>query len=77
MDRSKKSEKNSMSKKNGNPYNDMDETLPMKKLQGKKKDKNWKNHLLDNVEDEAIDMSSLEDFKGFDDPIDEEGEEAS
>ena len=61
-----------MSKKNVNPYEDMDGTLPLKKTPGKKKDKNWKNHLLDKNEDEEIDMSSLDDFKGFEDPIDDE-----
>jgi hypothetical protein len=75
MDRSKKSEKNSVSKKNGNPFEDKGSTLPLKKTPGKKKDKNWKNHLLDKNEDEEIDMSSLDDFKEFEDPIDDEDDE--
>ncbi|HKR04699.1 MAG TPA: hypothetical protein VJY62_08675 [Bacteroidia bacterium] len=65
MDRLKKPGKNSVQKKNGTPYEDGE--LPLKKLPGKKKDKNWKNHLLDKDEDDIIDLSSLEDFKGFED----------
>jgi hypothetical protein len=74
MDRFKKSDKKSMSKKNGNPYNDMDGIMPMKNSSGKKKDKNWKNHLLDNVE-EGIDISSLENLDSFKDFTDEKDEE--
>ena len=64
-----------MPKKNGNYYEDMDGMMPMKKLSGKKKDKNWKNHLLDANEDEAIDLSSLGDFNGFDESIEEDDED--
>lgn len=72
MDRSKKSVKNSVQKKNGIPYDNIDEEKPIKKLPGKKKDKNWKNHLLDKKDEETIDLSSLEDFKGFEDSSDDE-----
>lgn len=75
MDRSKKSGKNSVQKKNGTPYDGMDTEMPMKKEPGKKKDKNWKNHLLDNNEEEAIDLSSLEDFKGFEDSSSDDDDE--
>ena len=65
MDRSKKSEKNSVKKKNG-AHDDMEAEIPKKKLPAKKKDKNWKNHLLDNdEEDDDMDMSSLEGLDGF------------
>ncbi|MEP7171107.1 MAG: hypothetical protein ABI855_17195 [Bacteroidota bacterium] len=75
MDRSKKSEKNSVQKKNGTPYDGMDAETPMQKSPGKKKDKNWKNHLLDNNEEEVIDLSSLDDFKGFEDSFVEDDDE--
>jgi|GEM_PF-4608365 len=68
MDRSKKSGKNSVQKKNGNPYDyEMKGEMPLKKLPGKKKDKNWKNHLLDSNEEDEIDLTALEDLNGFED----------
>ncbi len=71
MDRSKKSEKNSVKKKSGTP-DDTEAEIPKKKLPGQKKDKNWKNHLLDNDEEDDIDMSSLEGLDDFESHIDDD-----
>ena len=61
-----------MQKKNGSPY-EMNDEMPLKKANGKKKDKNWKNHLLDKNEEDEIDLTSLDDLKGFEDsPGDEQ-----
>lgn len=73
MDRSKKSGKNSVQKKNGNPYDyEMKGEMPLKKVPGKKKDKNWKNHLLDSNEEDEIDLTALEDLNGFEDSVNDE-----
>jgi hypothetical protein len=37
----------------------------LKKQPVQKKDKNWKNHLLDNDKEDDIDMSSLEGLDDF------------
>jgi hypothetical protein len=47
MGRSNKSAKNSMPEKNKAFFFDMDDEKSSKKSLGKSKDKNWRNHLLD------------------------------
>lgn len=74
MGRSKKTGKEPVSKKAKNAGTDDDK--PAKKIPVKAKDKNWKNHLLDDADeeekDEDFDPSPMEDFQNFDDSFDDD-----
>lgn len=75
MSRSKKKPKEPISKKAKELADDMAEKNVVKKTSGK--DKNWKNHLLDDDEQEADGLPGnlFEDFKDLDDSFSSEDEE--
>lgn len=77
MGRSKKTGKEPVSKKAKSTETDNDK--PAKKTPVKAKDKNWKNHLLDDADeeekDEDFDSSPMEDFQNFDDSFDDDDDD--
>ena len=61
-----------MPEKGKSSYYDLDGARSSKKSFSKNKDKNWKNHLLDDDDDDYSDEPLPEDFQGLEDADDGE-----